>query len=261
MIKLLKAGLFNSTDKFKQAKETIHRYSNKYEIELYVAGEGESYVEGVCYPHQKGRILCVGPGLTRYSKKKFTCYYVHILADDELCKILGEVPTSFFASHYNMVKDAFEEVISLAEKEESQLLLQSRLYELLHIILSDAKDMDKPKEKAAGGNRTIRKAIRYIDENYPNDITLKDIADYVSFSPVYFHNVFKDYMGRTPGAYLREIRIKKAKEYLLTTDLSLEVIALRCGFKSHSYFAYCFKKETGLSPGKYKNTKGNKGVI
>ena len=44
MIKLLKAGLFNSTDKFKKAKETIHRYSNKYEIELYVEGEGESYV-------------------------------------------------------------------------------------------------------------------------------------------------------------------------------------------------------------------------
>ena len=257
MIKLLKAGLFNSTDKFKKAKETIHRYSNKYEIELYVDGEGESYVDGVCYPHQKDRILCVGPGLTRYSKKKFTCYYVHIQADHELAGVLEEVPTSFFASHYNMVKDAFREVISLAGKEENKLLLQSRLYELLHIILSDAKDKTKPEEKATGRSRTIQKAMGYIEEHYPEDICLKDIAEHVNFSPVYFHNVFKEYMGLTIHKYIEETRLNKAKEYLLSSDFSLEEIGLRCGYKSHSYFAYCFKRSEGITPTAFK--KKNRG--
>lgn len=252
MVKLLKAGLFNSTDKFKQAKETIHRYSNKYEIELYVDGEGESFVDGASYPHQKGRILCVGPGLTRYSKNKFTCYYVHILADDELSQILKEVPISFFALHYNMVKDAFGEVISLFGKEENKLLLQSRLYELLHIIVSEVKDKGKSEENNSGLNRTIQKAIHYIDENYFADILLKDIAEYVNFSPVYFHNLFKEYMGVTLHKYIEEIRLGKAKEYLLSSDLSLEEIGLRCGYKSHSYFAYCFKKAEGISPRVYR---------
>ena len=247
MIKLLKAGLFHSTDKFKQAKETIHRYSNKYEIELYVEGEGMSYVDDVCYPHRKGRILCVGPGLTRYSKKKFTCYYIHILVDDELADLLKGVPVSFFASHYNMVKNGFEEVISLADTE-NVFLLQSRLYELLHIILTNVRSNSQPKENIFSGNRTIQKAIRYIDENYPNDLTLKDIAEYVNFSPVYFHNLFKEYMGVTLHKYIEEIRLKKAKEYLLTSNFSLDEIGLRCGYKSHSYFAYCFKKAEGLTP-------------
>jgi len=38
MIKLLKAGIFKSTDKFKETKQTLKRYSNKYEIELYIEG-------------------------------------------------------------------------------------------------------------------------------------------------------------------------------------------------------------------------------
>ncbi len=252
MIKLLKSGLFHSTDKFKKAKETLTRYSNKYEIELYVEGEGESYVDGVCYPHQKGRILCVGPGLTRYSKKKFACYYIHILADAKLSEFLAQVPTSFFATHYNMVKDAFLEVISLAGKEENKLLLQSRLYELLHIILSDSKAKVNPEEKSAGGNRTIQRAIRYIGDHYFEDICLKDIAEHVNFSPVYFHNVFKEYMGLTIHKYIEETRLNKAKEYLLSSDFSLEEIGLRCGYKSHSYFAYCFKKAEGITPTAYR---------
>ena len=256
MIKLLKAGLFHSTDKFKEAKETIKRYSNKYEIELYVDGDGESYVEGVSYPHQKGRILCVGPGLTRYSKRKFSCYYVHILADNELSKVLEEVPVSFFASHYNMTKDAFEEVISLSDSTDNKLLLQSRLYELLHIILSMTKGNCVSKEEPFPGNRAIQKAVRYIDENYPLGICLKDIAEYVNFSPVYFHNLFKDYMGVTPHGYLERKRLDAAKGYLAQGILDMEEIAVNCGYKSAAYFAYAFKKAEGISPGKYrKNCK------
>lgn len=256
MIKLLKAGIFKSTDKFKETKQTLKRYSNKYEIELYIEGEGESVVDGVSYPHQKGRVLFAGPGMTRYSKNKFTCYYVHLIADDKTSEYIRDIPVSFFASEYNILKDAFEDVIKLYNKEENGLLLQSRIYELLHIILQDSKSKEIHTSKE---NRVVQKAIKYMEDNIGEHITLKDIADYVSFSPVYFHNVFKDYMGRTPGAYLTEIRIKKAKEYLLTTDLSLEEIALRCGYKSHSYFAYCFKKETKISPAVFK--KGNKNKV
>lgn len=259
MIKLLKAGIFKSTDKFKETKQTLKRYSNKYEIELYIEGEGESVVDGVSYPHQKGRVLFAGPGKTRYSKNKFTCYYVHLIADDKTSEYIKDIPVSFFASEYNILKDAFEDVIKLYNMEENQLLLQSRIYELLHIILKDSKSEEiyAPLE-----NRVIQKAIKYMENNIREHITLKDIADYVSFSPVYFHNAFKSYMSRTPGAYLTEIRIKKAKEYLLTTDLSLEEIALRCGFKSHSYFAYCFKKAEMVSPAVYRkginsSAKGN----
>ncbi len=257
MIMLLKAGLFQSSDKFKEAKQTLRRYSNKYEIELYVDGEGESVVDNVSYPHQKGRLLFVGPGITRYSKNKFVCYYVHLIPDEETSLLLKSVATSFIVSKYKLLEDAFKEVIRLSDGEGNDLLLQSRLYELLHIIIGESKGGGQTLQIKPGGNRVIQKALSYMDENYTEEITLKEIAEYMSFSPVYFHNVFKDYMGITPHAYIEKKRIDAAKDYLLTGELSLEEIAVRCGFKSHSYFAYCFKRSEGISPTAFRK-KDNK---
>lgn len=252
MIKLLKAGLFRSTDKFKSAKQTLKRYSNKYEIELYVEGEGESYVNNVSYPHLKGRILCVGPGMTRYSVNKFTCYYVHLQTDDKTAELLNKIPVSFISSHYKLCREAFDEVIRVANMEGYELLLQSRLYELLHIILSETSH--KELRTDCHVNRAVQKAVVYMEENYHNNISLRDVADYVSFSPVYFHNLFKEYMGMTIHSYLNEKRIDAAKKHIVSGMLSFEEIALRCGFKSHAYFSYCFKKAEGITPNAFRKS-------
>ena len=66
------------------------------------------------------------------------------------------------------------------------------------------------------------------------------------------HKLFTEYYGITPSDYILKIRISAAKQLLITKDDSIARIAADCGFSSQSYFNYSFKKQTGLSPLKYR---------
>ncbi len=68
----------------------------------------------------------------------------------------------------------------------------------------------------------------------------------------------KENTGRTLHDYLLEYRIEMAKNLLVTTAGSISSVADNTGFSSYSYFISRFKKETGLSPRKYRITYKNK---
>ena len=65
------------------------------------------------------------------------------------------------------------------------------------------------------------------------------------------HN-FKEYTGKTVNEYLTEYRIYIAKQLLEDTEKSILEIALECGFNEASYFIRIFKRQTGISPLKYR---------
>ncbi|MBQ9997873.1 MAG: helix-turn-helix transcriptional regulator, partial [Clostridia bacterium] len=67
-------------------------------------------------------------------------------------------------------------------------------------------------------------------------------------------NRFKKHTGKTPVKYLTELRVKKAKEYLLNTDLTIGEISEIVGFDNVYYFSNVFKNETAMSPLKFRNT-------
>ena len=101
----------------------------------------------------------------------------------------------------------------------------------------------------------IRSSVDFINNNYHRSITLKDIANSVNFSPIYFHNMFTSYVGKTPHAFLLEKRLESAKLYLLTTNMPMNDIVEKCGFSSHSYFDSLFKKAFGITPTEFRNQK------
>ena len=78
-------------------------------------------------------------------------------------------------------------------------------------------------------------------------------ASHMSVS--YFSKIFKEAAGSSPYDYLLTVRLDKAKEMLRQTDCSIESIAYKTGFNSASNFLYFFKKETGISPLKFRNLK------
>ena len=53
-------------------------------------------------------------------------------------------------------------------------------------------------------------------------------------------------------AYIREKRMQHARHLLRTTDLQIGTVALHCGIPDIHYFAKLFKKETGMTPGQYR---------
>jgi AraC-like DNA-binding protein len=102
----------------------------------------------------------------------------------------------------------------------------------------------------------LRKAERFIWENYTRKISLREIAQASGLSAPYFSTIFKEEMGESLSSYLNRMRVEKASYMLRETDLSLSDIANVCGFEDQSWFSKIFKSYTGLSPGKYQGQGG-----
>lgn len=101
-------------------------------------------------------------------------------------------------------------------------------------------------------NKLISQAIEYIRDNYQNNISLNDLASHTHYSPYHFIRLFKQHTGKTPFAFLLEVKLEKAKTLLKHTDHSIEEICYLSGFNSQSYFSQIFKKRTGVSPSQYR---------
>jgi AraC-like DNA-binding protein len=102
----------------------------------------------------------------------------------------------------------------------------------------------------------LRKAERFIWENYTRKISLEEIASASGLSAPYFSTIFKDEMGENLSNYLNRLRVEKAAGLLAETDLPISGIAAACGFEDQSWFSKIFKNHTGLSPGKYREQGG-----
>jgi len=102
----------------------------------------------------------------------------------------------------------------------------------------------------------LRKAERFIWDNYTRKISLKEIADASGLSAPYFSTVFKDEMGENLSNYLNRLRVEKASTMLRESDSSISGISSACGFEDQSWFSKIFKKYTGFTPCKYRENNG-----
>jgi YesN/AraC family two-component response regulator len=102
----------------------------------------------------------------------------------------------------------------------------------------------------------LRRAERYIWENYTRKISLQEIASASGLSAPYFSTVFKEEMGENLSNYLNRLRVEKAASMLIETDLSLGEISGSCGFEDQSWFSKIFKYYAGISPGKFREKGG-----
>lgn len=105
--------------------------------------------------------------------------------------------------------------------------------------------------EAAGGSGSFLPILRYLEENYEKDLSLKKIAEQFHLNASYISQLIRSETGLTYTQYLTELRINKAKELLKTTSLSLAEVSEAVGFNDYFYFIKKFKKEVGVTPGKY----------
>lgn len=120
----------------------------------------------------------------------------------------------------------------------------------LHMFLSLISE-GLPIEETKEVNRAdtyVRKAIEYIQGNYCNPIKVTDIAEYVCINRSYLYTLFREETGLSPQQFLATVRITKATELLQLTDLSVESIALSCGYTDPLVFAKAFRQMKGTSP-------------
>lgn len=115
-----------------------------------------------------------------------------------------------------------------------------------------------PKERFGGPSRggiapwRLRRVRSHIETHLAERISVRDLAEVAELSVFHFCRAFGEATGLTPGRYVVERRIERAKALLLSDNLALVEVALACGFAGQSHFTTAFRKSTGFSPGKWR---------
>ena len=95
--------------------------------------------------------------------------------------------------------------------------------------------------------------MEYLSNNYFNDISLADLADYMCYNKVYFCSFYRKYMKENFTTTLNRMRVERAKELLRKPETKASQIFTSIGYKSAPYFYKVFKSFTGKTPAEYQS--------
>lgn len=147
--------------------------------------------------------------------------------------------------------DLFKRAIEIAKEESvsAQQRLAGIVLNIFTEILYLSQKRVSEKEQFA---EVIEKAKAIMYENYNNDLDLEALSLKLCSSYSRFRKIFKKYTGSSPACYFQEIKMRKAKEFLLETDMPVKEIGYELNFRSYEYFISRFKKNTGFTPLEFK---------
>ena len=98
----------------------------------------------------------------------------------------------------------------------------------------------------------LKKADRFIQSNYTRKLSLDEIAAASGLSAPYFSTIFREEMGENLSNYLNRLRMEKACNLLVKTDMMINKIGAACGIDDQSWFSKLFRNYTGTNPGQFR---------
>ena len=101
-------------------------------------------------------------------------------------------------------------------------------------------------------------AMQYITDNYSDYVSIKDFCNRHNMNASYLGLLFKKEVGIYFNDYINQIRISSAIQLIKSNNLKVAEVCKKVGFTNTSYFILCFKKQTGVSPTKFKQLHSNK---
>lgn len=224
----------------------MHKHSN-YEIMLYLKGTGCLRTRSADYPFSPGSIIIVPPGTEHGSTSKN-----------------GFKNISVSGKFENLFQ--FEDIVTLFDNAQNEgRLLATMIYNnryknsayisklcsaYIHFILQYISVADNI-------NISVNKIICEIENSfYDCDINLSRLLQKSGYAKDYIRAQFKKITGKTPNAFLSDIRIKHAVFLIdiYANMLSLQKIAEQCGYTDYVYFSKKFKSIMGISPKQYKES-------
>lgn len=143
-------------------------------------------------------------------------------------------------------------------REEYELMVKIKLLSLLVLLLREYDYVsDGTSYVESAKYSQISGAMKYIDENLAEPLTLDEIAARANLNKTYFTTLFKKLNGVTPWEYLTARRIEKSYSLLSRRDMNILEVANSCGFNNASNFNRAFRKLTGMTPSEYR-TRNNR---
>lgn len=139
------------------------------------------------------------------------------------------------------ITELLDEIVTCSQNEN--------LEDLAQMFVKAIKVMNQAVDRRY--SKRINSMIRYIDEHYNSDVSLRDLAFHFDLSMIYVSQLFKKEVGITVSAYLTKVRIREAIALLESGRFKVYEISEMVGYQSVQYFSKIFKNETGKKPSEF----------
>ncbi len=104
----------------------------------------------------------------------------------------------------------------------------------------------------------LSQVIQMMEQNIEEPISPATLAKNVGMSTRQLERLFRRYLSRSPKRYYMELRLQKARNLLMQTDMSVINVALACGFASPSHFSKCYRSHYSTTPYRERGSHGTK---
>lgn len=145
-----------------------------------------------------------------------------------------------------------EELVANIER----LYACSRFQDIEMIIGQVMKRLEETLAVGDSPSRVITMVEQYIHKHYMEELSLDILADKVYLTPHYLSSMFSREKGIGINKYIKNVRMEKAKELLLETNMKIGDICKYIGYSNLSYFCKAFRNEYGVTPEKYRESFG-----
>lgn len=246
------------------------------ELEMIVIKKGRGIVSADLEKRHvaSGDIILIRPGQLHSIEQdqNYDMEYENIImkpellaaGENDLCAVRwifpfmkGDIASETFLTpalpYYRDAAECIRQIDLLCDSrtEGYQLGVKGLLFRFFFLLISNRQEQKETSSAAQTKSLEKMKTIlKYVEDHYPERITIDDMAELTYYSKSHFMKFFKQHMGTGFTDYLNNYRLAMAKRLLRTSDRSILEIAGQSGFENLSYFNRIFKRKYGISPGK-----------
>ena len=231
------------------------RTLNEYQLNYISEGSGVFEIEEKTYQIQPGTMMIIGPGQNhRYKPDPTTGWTENYIG------FKGTLSDHFIQRSLNQIKEPIVhlgsqlEIFDTYQKIQDLVQLQPPAYQQMasgHILNLLGQISSASRQKNFDSKRTedlINSAKSFMWERVEATLDLKIFCQQQNISYSHFRKTFKEYTGIAPHQFFLDLKIMRARELILSSQLSITEITYQLGFESIHYFSRLFKKKTGVSP-------------
>ena len=163
-----------------------------------------------------------------------------------------------FAVADPLVAASLESLASeLKSPQETGSLYVDRLADVLvlHLLRTSGGRIPEADEKGGLSPAALRTVCERLEASAERGISLEELAREVGMSRFHFARAFRRSTAKSPHQYLTELRIERAKQMLVHSDLPVVEVAFAAGFGSQSHFTHTFRRATGLTPAAFRRRR------
>ena len=221
-----------------------------------VSGYGTYILDGRCYPIRTGHLFAAPPAARVFceaEREESLEYWRLGIAGSEAAAVLSK--TGFFQGtpvlkiHFGRLFRQYAEAIHAARGDS--LRSREEMLGYAYLLLAKISEETGTEEFLTRENSASRGA-RFIEQNYMNPITVREIAAAVGVSRSWLYRAFLETFGVSPAVYLRSRRLTCAAKLLTDTKMNISRVAGAVGYQDALYFSKAFSAHYGLSPSAYR---------